>query len=98
MVEGVEAEVVREIFRGQHQAEGHAAPSVMATLAFLVVAARLLAAQVKVEAEEHEEDEQRVFLGDAIVGDGVDAEGPERGGRERGLAVEESGAQEEERN
>ena len=60
--------------------------------------ARLLGAQVKVEGEEHEEDEQRVFLGDAIVGDGVDAEGPERGGHERRAAIKKGGGQEKERD
>src|ERR1044071_5823021 len=98
VIEHVEAEVVREIFRRQHQSPRCAAQDVVAPFGFHLAPACLFGAKIKVEPEEHEEDEQRVFLGDAIVGDGIDAESPERGGQESCPAVEESCREEKERN
>src|SRR6185503_17214209 len=81
MVKSVQSEIVREVFRRHHQAEGDSAKDVIPTANSDVARTGLLGTQVKVESEEHEEDQQRVFLANAIKSYGIDTHAPESGGQ-----------------
>src|SRR5437868_7484593 len=94
MKEHVQPEVVRKIFRRDHQSKRDSTCGVAAVSRCLFDWRDLFRAQKKVEAEQHEEDQQRVFFADAVVSDGVYAKRPESCGQQRVPTIKESGRQE----
>src|SRR5213080_381784 len=66
VVEHIQPEIMRKIFRRHHQAKANAARVSQTTDALAQAAVSLLRANKKIKREEHKEDHQRVFLTDAI--------------------------------
>ena len=65
---------------------------------FAVARTGLLAPQIKIKREEHEENQQRVFFANAIKGNGIEADTPERGGHQPRPAIEECSRQQKQRD
>src|SRR5882724_2186063 len=98
VIKGVQAEVVGEVFGRKQKPKGNTAEQIVSFSERNVPRVGLLRSQVKVEREQHEENEQRVFLAYAIENDGVYAASPERGRYQSGPAIEESRGQKEQRD
>jgi hypothetical protein len=88
---------MREVFRGHHQTEGYSAEKIVSAPGFDVARVSLFSSQIKVESKEHEEDEQRVFLTNAIDGDCIYAYSPKCCGQQSGPTIEEGCGKEEKR-
>jgi hypothetical protein len=79
---------VRKVFGSEHKPKGKTAEQIVSFSERNVPRVGLLCSQIKVEREQHEENEQRVFLAYAIESDGVYAGSPERGRYQSGPAIE----------
>src|SRR6185503_17220064 len=93
-----QAEVVREILRCHHHSKCGAGQGKQSLLAAYIASWTLLGAMVKIEAGEHEEDEQRVFLDDPVDPDSVETRRPQQCRHQADSKSKQSSDEEEERN
>src|SRR5258706_5293522 len=96
MIEQDQSQVVRKIFRSDHQTKTDSAEISQAVKPRLIF--NLLTPNVQVEGEQHEEDHQSVFLADAVVGNCINAKRPEGCRPERGPTIEQRRGQKKERD
>ena len=87
--ERVDTEVVRHVFRRQHQAECRSACAVPPLRDPQVRDSDTLRALVAVHRQHKKQQEERVLLADAIDGDRVDVEGPDQRHGDGSRAAEE---------
>ena len=78
MIKRVQTKVVRKILRREHESERNPAKHVVSFYDAYLSGVCLFGPQIKVEREEHKENQQRVFFANPVVGDGVYADGPKR--------------------
>src|SRR5215510_2842121 len=97
VIQHVEAQVMREILRRNHQPKRGSTKKIIPFPERLTSGGRLFCPEEEIERKQHEEDEQRIFLPDPVVSNGVNPKRPESSGEQSGPAIKKGGTQKKER-